>query len=123
MLIPPHITPTLLGVSASTLADWRRDRRTPGPVAARLLALHTQRRIMPDLPAWHDWQFQGGFLETWTGDHVSPAELDSVRLLRCLLDNAHRDAKALKTRLAAADAYIAELEGKRAPANAARWSG
>lgn len=123
MDIPPSITPDLIGVSAATLADWRSGRRKPGPVAARLLDLHLSGRVMPDSPRWHSWRFAGAFLETCTGDRVTPAELDNVRLLRTLLDNAHRDAKTLQAELAARDRYIEELEGRNAPANAARWLG
>ena len=120
MHILPTLTPDLLATSARTLADWRAGRRHPGPAAARLIELHTAGRVMPDSPRWRGWSFHGDFLETISGQTVSPAELDNVRLLRTMLDNAYRDCKALKSALARQDAYIAELEGHRAPANAAR---
>lgn len=122
MHIPRHITRDLIGVSESTLADWRAGRRKPGPVAARLLELYSDRRVMPDDPAWIGWGFQGRFLETSSGDTVSPAELDNIRVLRVMLENAFVDHKALKKALADQDEYIKYLEGANAPANAARLS-
>ncbi|MAA87915.1 MAG: hypothetical protein CME39_09705 [Haliea sp.] len=119
--IPPHISAADLGVSARTLADWRNGRRQPGPGARILLALLADGRVMPDTAAWRGWCFIGQVLETVSGDTVTAAELDNVRLLRNLLDCAHRDNRRLLDKLRKAEDYTRQLEGAASAANAPRW--
>lgn len=76
---PAEVVARWCGVSVSTAAAWKANKRKPSRQALRIFTLHRDGRVLGD--AWAGWEVQEGVIRDPEGNCTTEAQLRNYALI------------------------------------------